>query len=72
MSTGPRAHASWVKSSYSGEAGGCVEMRAALLGVAVRDSKRPDGPVLSCPNAEWTAFIDAVKQGSYRRGSESV
>ncbi|MEV7284089.1 DUF397 domain-containing protein [Streptomyces sp. NPDC093252] len=41
----------WVKSSYSGSGGTCVEWapaQAMATGVVpVRDSKRADGPVLS-------------------------
>ncbi|MEU4820428.1 DUF397 domain-containing protein [Actinomadura citrea] len=37
----------WRKSSYSASNGGnCVELAGAADGVAVRDSKDPDGPVL--------------------------
>ncbi|MEV3924814.1 DUF397 domain-containing protein [Actinomadura coerulea] len=39
--------ARWRKSSYSGSNGGdCVELAEAVDGVAVRDSKDPEGPVL--------------------------
>ena len=40
---------SWRKSSYSGNGGGnCVEVGTGLPGkIGVRDSKNPDGPVLS-------------------------
>jgi uncharacterized protein DUF397 len=40
-------NARWRKSSYSGNepTGGCVEVAQDLA--AVRDSKNPDGPVLS-------------------------
>ncbi|GAA4365078.1 hypothetical protein GCM10023088_10080 [Actinomadura verrucosospora] len=35
----------WRKSSYSASNGGnCVELADAATGVAVRDSKDPDGP----------------------------
>jgi len=49
----------WRKSTYSGTAedGDCVEL--AVHG-AVRDSKNPDGPVLS---ANITALVAAVKAG---------
>jgi len=48
----------WRKSSYSGEGatGNCVEL---ALG-AVRDSKNPDGSVLS---VDVTALVAAVKAG---------
>jgi hypothetical protein len=40
----------WRKSSRSGSTGNCVEVAANLQGViAVRDSKDPDGPLLTFP-----------------------
>jgi hypothetical protein len=56
----------WRKSSYSGSNGGnCVEV-AALPGnvLAVRDSKNPDGPVLTFSRAEWRTFTTALKTGA--------
>ena len=49
----------WRKSTYTGGAEGqdCVELAAQG---AVRDSKNPDGPVLS---ANITALVAAVKAG---------
>jgi hypothetical protein len=49
----------WRKSTYSGSASSdanCVELAQG----AVRDSKNPDGPVLS---VEITALVVAVKAG---------
>ncbi|MEU9891854.1 DUF397 domain-containing protein [Sphaerisporangium sp. NPDC051011] len=59
--------ARWVKSSYSGDNGGeCVEL-AMLIGngMAIRDSKRPHGPVLRVPTAEWAAFRQSLKTGDF-------
>ncbi|HCA84593.1 MAG TPA: DUF397 domain-containing protein [Streptomyces sp.] len=60
--------AAWRKSSYSGAQGGeCVEVSVGgtALAVAVRDSKRPDGPRLTVGPAAWAAFLRfaAVPQG---------
>ncbi|GGU93764.1 toxin [Streptomyces litmocidini] len=57
--------ARWRKSSYSnGDGGECLEVRDDLPGlVPVRDSKRPDGPVLLLPAAAWAPFVEAVKAG---------
>lgn len=69
----------WRKSSYS-ESGNCVEFRksshsfheancaevACLPGEAlVRDSKDPDGPVLTFGAAAWGTFLGAVQAGEY-------
>lgn len=54
----------WRKSSYSGQAGNCVEMAGNLPGVVgVRDSKNPDGPALVVTPQAWRAFIAGVKKG---------
>lgn len=44
----------------------CVEI-AELPGggVAVRDGKDPDGPVLRFEAAEWASFLAAAKAGEY-------
>ncbi|MGW0958218.1 DUF397 domain-containing protein [Streptomyces gelaticus] len=45
------------KSSYSATASECVEVaRNVPRAVAVRDSKRPDGPVIVLSPAAWDAF----------------
>ena len=47
----------WRKSSYSGSEGGaCVEVAACPAAVHVRDSKDPDGPLLTLTPAAWSAF----------------
>ncbi|GGX49872.1 DUF397 domain-containing protein [Streptomyces noursei] len=63
MITGPTQ---WVKSSHSSpEGGNCLEWSptsAASSGVVpVRDSKAPEGPVLSFPATSFSTFIAAVK-----------
>lgn len=57
----------WRKASYSGNnGGGCVEVaRIPVAGVAVRDSKDPDGPKLAFPPADWQAFIRRMKAGGF-------
>ncbi|MEU9891855.1 DUF397 domain-containing protein [Sphaerisporangium sp. NPDC051011] len=59
------ATARWAKSSYSSDNGGdCVELAALpSKGMAVRDSKRPYGPVLHFPATEWAAFHSSLKAG---------
>ncbi|MEU6716155.1 DUF397 domain-containing protein [Nonomuraea sp. NPDC046802] len=57
----------WRKASYSSAEGqNCVEV-ATLPdeGRAVRDSKEPDGPVLTFTPDEWSAFIKGVKDGEF-------
>jgi Domain of unknown function (DUF397) len=55
-----------LKSSYCANGADCVEV--AILppyGVAVRDSKDPDGPILKFNSDEWNAFILGVKDGQF-------
>ncbi|MFI1095089.1 DUF397 domain-containing protein [Streptomyces sp. NPDC020917] len=60
----------WRKSSYSGGEQGdaCVEVgfgaSGALGTVPVRDSKAPEGPVLTFTPAAWTDFLTAVREGA--------
>lgn len=59
--------AAWFKSSYSGNGQNCAEVadlaKTAYGGVAIRDSKAPDGPALLVASDGWGAFIAAVKRG---------
>ena len=52
----------WRTSSYSGDNGGaCVEVGTAVPSVAGRDSKHPDGPLLTFPPDTWNAFTAHLK-----------
>lgn len=56
----------WRKASASAGNGACVEVAPlADSGVAVRDSKDPEGPVLRYTPAEWIAFLDGAKKGEF-------
>lgn len=56
----------WVKSSYSGGNGACVEVRSpAVQSIAVRDSKVPTGPSIGFAPASWSAFLGAVDSGGF-------
>lgn len=58
----------WFKSSYSANAGNCVEVAQLADGVAVRDTKHGDNsPVLLFTPAEWAAFINGAKDGEFDR-----
>lgn len=54
------------KSSYSNAQGNCVEVAELPgSGLAVRDSKREDSPVLTFSRAEWAEFIQGVRTGEF-------
>ncbi|WP_323180864.1 MULTISPECIES: DUF397 domain-containing protein [unclassified Streptomyces] len=51
------------RSSHNASSGGnCLEVADGHQDLApVRDSKRPEGPVLVIPASAWTPFVEAVK-----------
>lgn len=52
----------WRKSSRTGSSGtDCVELARTGHVVAVRDSKDPDGPVLTLGPQAWGAFLGRLK-----------
>lgn len=57
----------WRKSSYSsGDGGSCVEMLDDYpLGIPVRDSKSPHGPVLVFGETAWLSFITDLRRDRY-------
>ncbi|MES9542476.1 DUF397 domain-containing protein [Actinomadura sp. NPDC000600] len=56
------ARARWRKSSRSSsQTQECVEAAAAAGLVAVRDSKDPDGPVLTFTLDAWSSLLDRLK-----------
>jgi hypothetical protein len=54
----------WRKSSGSLN-GDCVEVASLSDGVAVRDSKNPDGEMLRFSRSEWRAFLRGANQGEF-------
>lgn len=67
MSTQQLPALTWYKSARSNPSGNCVEM--AVLpdgaGIAVRNSRFPDGPALIYTVDEIRAFIDGAKDGDF-------
>ena len=67
----------WRKSRHSGEIGACVEVTVttdtarwphkadAEKLYLMRDSRKPDGPVLAFTPAEWEAFVLGVRDGEF-------
>lgn len=58
--------AAWFTSTRSNGSDQCVEVALNLPGVVgVRDSKDRQGPALRLTPAGWSAFVAAVKHGSF-------
>jgi hypothetical protein len=55
----------WRTSTRSGVNSNCVEVAPGVGEVAVRDSKNPTGHVLILNGAQWTTFLDALKNGTF-------
>ncbi|UNO42364.1 DUF397 domain-containing protein [Streptomyces sp. MST-110588] len=73
MSSCERAHRDyrtprWYKSSYSDNGGTCVEVAANLAMshgvVPVRDSKDPNGPVLTFTLTAFTGLVEFARQAA--------
>lgn len=58
----------WRKSSWSGVNGDCIEV-AGLTGatIRIRDSKNPNGAMLSFSASEWNVFIDSLQKARFDR-----
>ncbi|WP_415953949.1 DUF397 domain-containing protein [Streptomyces sp. KLOTTS4A1] len=52
----------WIKSSYSGGAGGeCLEIAPSHEDVRIRDSKQPNAAQLAVTTTTWKAFVESVR-----------
>lgn len=67
MSAGELPAVAWQKSGRSNPSGNCVEMAAlpAGAGIAVRNSRDPEGPALIYTRDEIAAFIAGVRDGDF-------
>ncbi|MEU8353100.1 MULTISPECIES: DUF397 domain-containing protein [Streptomyces] len=66
MSAALLAGAAWRKSRYSNPSGNCVELtRLPDGGVAVRNSRDPEGPALVYTRDEMAVFLHSAKDGEF-------
>lgn len=64
-SVGECVEVGWNKSTHSTNNGQCVETATGCGQIHVRDSKNPDGPVLTFSPQDWAEFTASVKAGRY-------
>ncbi|MGH3734827.1 MAG: DUF397 domain-containing protein [Micromonosporaceae bacterium] len=55
----------WKKSARSAGEGACVEVAVLADRVLVRDSKDPQGAMLTFTPDEWRAFVGGVHDGEF-------
>ncbi|MDQ7907760.1 DUF397 domain-containing protein [Phytohabitans sp. ZYX-F-186] len=67
MSASISAPVNWRKSTRSAGNGQCVEVAAMSEGIAMRDSKDPEGPVLRFRAATWRDFVGSLRAGEFDR-----
>ena len=66
VSAGEFAGVRWRKSIRSSAQGNCVELASLERdGVAIRNSRHPEGPALVFTDAELDAFLGGVKDGEF-------
>lgn len=60
------ARVTWRKSTRSNGSGDCVEVADNLAGnVRLRDSKDPEGPILTFTATAWSVFVGSAKCGTF-------
>ncbi|MEU3841399.1 DUF397 domain-containing protein [Streptomyces sp. NPDC028635] len=58
--------ARWMKSRHSNAEGNCVEVAPLVEGgIAMRNSRDPDGPALIYTASEMAAFLAGAKDGEF-------
>jgi hypothetical protein len=60
-----RLSTDWRRSSFCAS-GACIEVaKVDQSYVLLRDSKDPDGPVLTFDQDEWDAFVAGIRAGEF-------
>ncbi|AZK95299.1 MULTISPECIES: DUF397 domain-containing protein [Streptomyces] len=60
-----RSSITWHKSSYSTNGGNCIEFGKGFPpAVPVRDSKRPDGPVIMFSPSAWSGLVEMARSAN--------
>jgi hypothetical protein len=54
----------WRKSQRC-DSGSCVEVAPTVDGMAMRDSKQADGPILRFSRNGWSEFVNGLRAGDF-------
>ncbi|WP_075734895.1 DUF397 domain-containing protein [Streptomyces acidiscabies] len=57
--------AAWRKSSKSGGHENCVELAPYQDGIAIRDSKSPDGPAILHSRSQIASLLAGIRTGAF-------
>lgn len=57
----------WKKARASAGNGACVEVAPVSGQIVIRDSKDPEGPVLSYSSEAFQSFLATAKEGAFPR-----
>lgn len=63
--TTTREPGNWRKSTRSQNTSHCVEVGRAGEGAAIRDTKNPAAGHLATTPGQWSAFVNAIKDGKF-------
>lgn len=53
------------RTSRRCDSGSCVEVARTADGMAMRDSKQADGPILRFSKSVWSDFMNGVRAGDF-------
>jgi hypothetical protein len=57
----------WRKARRSANNGACVEVAPAIGQILIRDSRDPEGPLLSYSIVAFRSFLDSTKKDAFPR-----
>lgn len=63
----PETKLAWQRSRRC-NTNGCIEVASLATGVAMRDSTRPDDPILHFTQQDWNQLLSDVRAGQLSSG----
>lgn len=62
----------WRTSTYSSNGDDCVEVSGAVVGVNIRHSKDPNGPMISFTGQQWRQWLAELATGAIDNSNGAV